>query len=170
MTYFGIEEYINLMPFVHDQKVVDRAKLLWTSGGYSPEEIVTELIRETREGGLLEGCRVPTKATGRQLMQHWAKVHRWNPHWKEARSRLVLEEINDYGITGIKDPIWHLVQIHAKRWMRDHTLTERTLDNLMNEIETEYEPGLNALRLLRENLGKRTHLNVESAKAEELKL
>lgn len=138
------------MPFVHDQKVVDQAKQLWTNEGYSPEEIVDELIRETRERGVLEGCRVPTKATGRQLMQHWAKVHGWDPHWKEARSRLTSIEKDYFVVTEIKDPIWHLVQIRAKQWMRDHIITERTLEDLLTEIESEYDPGFNALRMIRE--------------------
>lgn len=140
------------MPFAHEQLVVDQARRLWVEEGYSPEEIVAELIRESQGNGQLEGLRVPSKATGRQLIQHWAKVHGWRPHWREARETVKLREKEAFGITGITDPIWHLIQLHFKAWRESHVLTERTLEDALTEIERMYDPGVNALRRLRERL------------------
>ena len=142
------------MPVGHNIRVVSRARLLWTEEGYSPEEIVDELLRETEAGGPLNGMDVPTKESGRKLVAHWAKVNKWKPHWKIAREAKAKGENDPFGFTGIKDPIWHLIKIYIRQWRESHNLTERSLPDLLTAIEQEYDPGLQALRRLREDFNR----------------
>jgi hypothetical protein len=114
------------MPAKIHPAVRERARKLWEKEGYSPTLIVDNLPLDLLSGKLqVPGVDIKDVVlpTHRSVINDWAKEEGWSPHWREAKKKVdqkIDQDIAEgvpFAISGIKDPIWHLSVLEAKRYI-----------------------------------------------------
>lgn len=94
------------MPFEYTPEDHQHAKELW-EGGHKPKEVELEM-------GNLHGCPVPART-----ISNWANEERWR-HWSIGKLELLNNANPDlpFGVSKIKDPVFHDAEAIAKNWCR----------------------------------------------------
>ena len=147
------------------QKIVERAKVMWTKEGLSPTEILNQLVYELKQE-TLDVPQTTALPNDRSTINRWANRGDWAPHWREVRKYLNQAQDEDdqpFSISGIADPIWHLSKTLAYRkayeYAIDHIWENQEIGAVMMQIQfdvaSEYDPPPQVFRKLRPTLRKK---------------
>ena len=151
---------MNNVPLKINRAIVDRAKILYTQYGNSPEEILEVLSHELASGSLTVPGKRPEAVElpkVRSTINRWAKLHNWQPHWRMASEsrQEAIERGEPFAISGITDPVWHLSSIFALRQlegylrMHPHATNKEVIQRVTFRVMRAFKPGPGVLRKLR---------------------
>ena len=130
----------------YEAVLIQQARDLWENKGYPPRKVIQDILDEW-------GIEIPIRT-----LRSWAINQNWKS-WKETAQELA-QGINpnvDFGVTGIRDPIFHLVWIRATHEVRPLAATlsrsaADVVDEVISAMRYRYRPGDHALEYMRPKL------------------
>ena len=149
------------MPAQHNQRIIERAKVMWTEEGLSPQEIIGALRYEMAQGllNVPKGTAVPWDKSS---IHRWAKKWKWEPHWKEikeAKNQPAQQE----EMSVVEQVLYHLSENRAFNKANEYAYdpdfrsqpTEAVLYAIQMDVAHEYNPPPVVFRTLRPKLRAR---------------
>ena len=153
----------------HNQRIIERAKVMWTEEGLSPQQILDQLNYEVRENllNVPNGTAVPLDKSS---INRWADRDNWEPHWRDALAAKN-EPASQEEMSVVEQVLYHLSEnrgfIKARDYAYDPAFrsesTEGVLLAIQLDLAGEYNPPPVVFRKLRPELRKRIRREKNSA-------
>jgi len=161
----------------HNQRIIERAKVMWTEEGLSPQQIIDELKYEVRENVLNvpSGTAVPADKSS---INRWASKGNWEPHWKDAKAAKNAPASQEE-MSVVEQVLYHLAENRGFNKAQEYThkpsldgitpnpfrtsSTEQVLTAIQLDLSAEYNPPPVVFRKLRPELRKRIRREKNSA-------
>ena len=145
----------------HNQRIIERAKVMWTEEGLSPHEII-EALRYERDAGLLNVPKGTAVPVDKSSIHRWANKWDWLPNWKDVKA-VKNEPAQREEMSVVEQVLYHLAENRAFLLAREHANhepfrsepTEAVLYAIQMDLATEYNPPPVVFRTLRPKLRAR---------------
>ena len=153
----------------HNQRIIERAKVMWTEEGLSPQQILDQLNYEVRENllNVPTGTAVPLDKSS---INRWADRDKWKPHWRDALAAKN-EPASQEEMSVVEQVLYHLAENRGFNKAQEYThkpsldgitpnpfrtsSTEQVLTAIQLDLSAEYNPPPVVFRKLRPELRKR---------------
>ena len=145
----------------HNQRIIERAKEMWTEEGLSPQQII-EQLRYERDAGLLNVPKSTAVPADKSSVNRWAKKWEWLPHWKDVKAAKN-EPAQQEEMSVVEQVLYHLSETlgfnkaneyaHAADFRSQPT--EAVLHAIQMDVAHEYNPPPVVFRTLRPKLRAR---------------
>ena len=153
----------------HNQRIIERAKVMWTEEGLSPQQILDQLNYEVRENllNVPNGTAVPLDKSS---INRWADRDKWKPHWRDALAAKN-EPASQEEMTVVEQVLYHLSENRGFIKARDYAYhpdfrtssTEQVLMAIQLDLSAEYNPPPVVFRALKPKLRARIRREKNSA-------
>ena len=145
----------------HNQRIIERAKIMWTEEGLSPQEII-EALRYERDAGLLNVPKGTAVPADKSSINRWANKWKWEPHWKEVKEAKN-QPAQQEEMSVVEQVLYHLAEnrgfllAHEYAYAADFRSqpTEAVLMAIQMDLAQEYNPPPVVFRTLRPKLRAR---------------
>ena len=145
----------------HNQRIIERAKEMWTEEGLSPQQIIDQLSYE-RDEGLLNVPKGTAVPADKSSINRWANKWKWEPHWKDVKTAKN-EPAQQEEMSVVEQVLYHLAEnrgfllAHEYAYAADFRSqpTEAVLMAIQMDLATEYNPPPVVFRTLRPKLRAR---------------
>ena len=145
----------------HNQRIIERAKQMWTKEGLSPQQIIDQLGYE-RDEGLLNVPRGTAVPADKSSINRWASKWKWEPHWKAIKTARN-EPAPQKEMSVVEQVLYHLAEnrgfLLAAKYALDEEFrsqpTEAVLYAIQLDLGEEYNPPPVVYRALRPKLRAR---------------
>ena len=153
----------------HNQRIIERAKEMWTEEGLSPQQIIDQLSYE-RDEGLLNVPKGTAVPADKSSINRWANKWKWEPHWKDVKAAKN-EPVQREEMSVVEQVLYHLSESlgfnRAYEYATDQRFrnepTEAVLYAIQMDLAAEYNPPPVVFRKLRPELRKRIRREKNSA-------
>jgi len=145
----------------HNQRIIERAKEMWTEEGLSPQQIIDQLSYE-RDEGLLNVPKGTAVPADKSSINRWANKWKWEPHWKEVKEAKN-QPAQQEEMSVVEQVLYHLAEnrgfllAHEYAYAADFRSqpTEAVLMAIQMDLAKEYNPPPVVFRTLRPKLRAR---------------
>ena len=145
----------------HNQRIIERAKVMWTEEGLSPHEII-EALRYERDAGLLNVPKGTAVPVDKSSIHRWANKWDWLPNWKDVKAAKN-EPAQQEEMSVVEQVLYHLAENRGFLLSNEYATrdpfrsepTEAVLWAIQMELATEYNPPPVVFRTLRPKLRAR---------------
>ena len=145
----------------HNQRIIERAKEMWTEEGLSPQQIIDQLSYE-RDEGLLNVPKGTAVPADKSSINRWANKWKWEPHWKEVKEAKN-QPAQQEEMSVVAQVLYHLAEnrgfllAHEYAYAADFRSqpTEAVLMAIQMDLAKEYNPPPVVFRTLRPKLRAR---------------
>ena len=149
------------MPAQHNQRIIERAKEMWTEEGLSPQQIIDQLSYE-RDEGLLNVPKGTAVPADKSSINRWANKWKWEPHWKDVKTAKN-EPAQQEEMSVVEQVLYHLAENRAFNKANEYAYdsdfrsqpTEAVLYAIQMDVAHEYNPPPVVFRTLRPKLRAR---------------
>jgi hypothetical protein len=148
----------------HNQRIIERAKEMWTEEGLSPQQILDQLNYEVANNllNVPSGTAVPLDKSS---VNRWAARDKWEPHWRDALAAKN-EPAPKEEMTVVEQVLYHLAENRGFNKAQEYasdldsnpfrtSSTEQVLYAIQMDLSKEYNPPPVVFRALRPELRKR---------------
>ena len=145
----------------HNQRIIERAKEMWTEEGLSPQEIIYAL-RDEKEAGLLNVPKNTAVPVDKSSIHRWANKWKWEPNWKEVKTAKN-EPAPQEEMSVVEQVLYHLAENRGFLLANEYSTkdpfryepTEAVLMAIQMDLAKEYNPPPVVFRKLRPKLRAR---------------
>jgi len=148
----------------HNQRIIERAKVMWTEEGLSPQQILDQLNYEVRENllNVPNGTAVPLDKSS---INRWADRDNWEPHWRDALAAKN-EPASQEEMSVVEQVLYHLAENRGFNKAHEYaspldsnpfrtSSTEQMLMAIQLDLSAEYNPPPVVFRALKPKLRAR---------------
>ena len=156
----------------HNQRIIERAKVMWTEEGLSPQQILDQLNYEVRENllNVPNGTAVPLDKSS---INRWADRDNWEPHWRDALAAKN-EPASQEEMSVVEQVLYHLAENRGFNKAHEYaspldsnpfrtSSTEQVLMAIQLDLSAEYNPPPVVFRALKPKLRARIRREKNSA-------
>ena len=156
----------------HNQRIIERAKVMWTEEGLSPQQILDQLNYEVRENllNVPSGTAVPLDKSS---INRWADRDNWEPHWRDALAAKN-EPASQEEMSVVEQVLYHLAENRGFNKAHEYaspldsnpfrtSSTEQVLTAIQLDLSAEYNPPPVVFRALKPKLRARIRREKNSA-------
>ena len=145
----------------HNQRIIERAKEMWTEEGLSPQEII-DALRDEKEAGLLNVPKGTAVPADKSSIHRWANKWKWKPHWKDVKTAKN-EPAQQEEMSVVEQVLYHLAENRGFLLSNEYATrdpfrsepTEAVLMAIQMDLAKEYNPPPVVFRTLRPKLRAR---------------
>ena len=145
----------------HNQRIIERAKVMWTEEGLSPQQSIDQLKYEV-DNNLLNVPKGTDVPADKSSINRWAHKWDWKPHWRDALAAKN-EPASQEEMSVVEQVLYHLAENRGFLLANEYSTqapfryepTEAVLMAIQMELATEYNPPPVVFRTLRPKLRAR---------------